>query len=232
MSIQEVGTMVKTGVCPYLFVINNDGWVPVVHSSLHSLLSSVSFFAARLRHFACLLLHPPSPMLARFLRSLIRSLRSAPLDSYEIERQIHGVKAKYNDIQMLDHQMMLPFFVGRKTVRFLLGYAMDRLSNPLMIPFPPLSFLFAVYTVSRAPGHSSPPARFSLDRLASLAENPARILRSPYPGRTGRVAQRPGIQRPRPNPIDRDLYAEVGSSVGFSFPSPRLCVAPFLGLIP
>ncbi|KAJ9100375.1 hypothetical protein QFC20_005441 [Naganishia adeliensis] len=59
MSIQEVGTMIKKGVCPYLFVINNDG--------------------------------------------------------YEIERQIHGVKAKYNDIQMYDHQQMLPFFVGKKT---------------------------------------------------------------------------------------------------------------------
>lgn len=57
MSIQEVGTMVKMGVKPYLFVINNDG--------------------------------------------------------YEIERQIHGVTAKYNDIQMYDHQKMLPFFVGR-----------------------------------------------------------------------------------------------------------------------
>lgn len=28
MSIQEVGTMIKKGVTPYLFVINNDGWVP------------------------------------------------------------------------------------------------------------------------------------------------------------------------------------------------------------
>lgn len=27
MSIQEVGTMVKKGVTPYLFVINNDGSV-------------------------------------------------------------------------------------------------------------------------------------------------------------------------------------------------------------
>lgn len=29
MSIQEVGTMIKKGVCPYLFVINNDGYVPI-----------------------------------------------------------------------------------------------------------------------------------------------------------------------------------------------------------
>ncbi|GHJ87044.1 hypothetical protein NliqN6_3446 [Naganishia liquefaciens] len=57
MTIQEVATMVKKGVCPYLFVINNGG--------------------------------------------------------YEIERQIHGVKAQYNNIQMIDHQMMLPFFVGK-----------------------------------------------------------------------------------------------------------------------
>lgn len=35
---------------------------------------------------------------------------------YEIERQIHGVKAKYNDIQMYDHQQMLPFFAGKKIV--------------------------------------------------------------------------------------------------------------------
>ncbi|KAJ9093779.1 hypothetical protein QFC19_008222 [Naganishia cerealis] len=69
MSIQEVGTLVKMGLKPYLFVINNDGWVPLFH----------------------------------------------PGYVYEIERQIHGVKAKYNDIQMVDHQLLLPFFVGRKS---------------------------------------------------------------------------------------------------------------------
>ncbi len=50
--------MLRRGVCPYLFVLNNDG--------------------------------------------------------YEIERQIHGWEAKYNDIQMYDHQMMLPFLAGKK----------------------------------------------------------------------------------------------------------------------
>lgn len=37
--------------------------------------------------------------------------------SYEIERQIHGEKAEYNDIQMYDHQLLLPFFAGKKSVR-------------------------------------------------------------------------------------------------------------------
>ena len=34
-------------------------------------------------------------------------------DGYEIERQIHGWKAEYNDIQLYDHQLMLPFFAGK-----------------------------------------------------------------------------------------------------------------------
>jgi pyruvate decarboxylase len=49
--------MLKTGVHPYLFVLNNDG--------------------------------------------------------YEIERQIHGPEAKYNDIQLYDHQQLLPFLAGK-----------------------------------------------------------------------------------------------------------------------
>lgn len=32
---------------------------------------------------------------------------------YEIERQIHGENAEYNDIQMYDWQKMLPFFAGK-----------------------------------------------------------------------------------------------------------------------
>jgi pyruvate decarboxylase len=50
--------MLRRGVCPYLFVLNNDG--------------------------------------------------------YEIERQIHGETAKYNDIQLYDHQLLLPFLAGKK----------------------------------------------------------------------------------------------------------------------
>ena len=34
-------------------------------------------------------------------------------DGYEIERLIHGETAKYNDIQMYDHQLMLPFLAGK-----------------------------------------------------------------------------------------------------------------------
>ena len=49
--------MLKSGVLPYVFVINNDG--------------------------------------------------------YEIERWIHGWTAQYNNIQMYDHQLMLPFFAGK-----------------------------------------------------------------------------------------------------------------------
>jgi pyruvate decarboxylase len=56
-TLQEIGTMLRRGVCAYLFVLNNDG--------------------------------------------------------YEIERQIHGVMAKYNDIQMYDHQLLLPFLAGK-----------------------------------------------------------------------------------------------------------------------
>lgn len=59
LTVQEVGTMIRRGVCPYLFVLNNDG--------------------------------------------------------YEIERQIHGWEAKYNDIQPYDHQLLLPFFAGKKS---------------------------------------------------------------------------------------------------------------------
>src|SRR5689334_7998274 len=36
--------------------------------------------------------------------------------SYEIERQIHGKTAEYNNIQLYDHQLLLPFFAGKKSV--------------------------------------------------------------------------------------------------------------------
>lgn len=58
LTVQEIGTMVRRGVKPYIFVLNNDG--------------------------------------------------------YEIERQIHGPKAQYNDIQSYDHQLLLPFLAGPK----------------------------------------------------------------------------------------------------------------------
>lgn len=35
-------------------------------------------------------------------------------DGYEIERQIHGWEAEYNDIQLYDHQLLLPFLAGKK----------------------------------------------------------------------------------------------------------------------
>jgi TPP-dependent 2-oxoacid decarboxylase len=38
---------------------------------------------------------------------------SHSFSSYEIERQIHGPKAEYNDIMMYDWQKMLPFFAGK-----------------------------------------------------------------------------------------------------------------------
>jgi len=59
LTVQEVGTMIRRGVSPYLFVLNNDG--------------------------------------------------------YEIERQIHGKTAEYNNIQLYDHQLLLPFFAGKKS---------------------------------------------------------------------------------------------------------------------
>ncbi|KAI9636386.1 thiamine diphosphate-binding protein [Dioszegia hungarica] len=58
LTLQEIGTMLRRGLFPYLFVLNNDG--------------------------------------------------------YEIERQIHGETAEYNDIQMYDHQVLLPFLAGKK----------------------------------------------------------------------------------------------------------------------
>jgi hypothetical protein len=101
---------------------------PVLH--LHfvcSLVLSPSSFRLRCRSSTKSLARSPAlifPLLAShaplsWLASLPYSRSVHSPRSYEIERQIHGVKAKYNDIQMLDHQMMLPFFVGRKTVRFL-----------------------------------------------------------------------------------------------------------------
>lgn len=36
-------------------------------------------------------------------------------DGYEIERQIHGVTAEYNNIQPYDHQALLPFLAGKKS---------------------------------------------------------------------------------------------------------------------
>ncbi|WRT64753.1 uncharacterized protein IL334_001687 [Kwoniella shivajii] len=57
LTLQEIGTMLRRDVHPYLFVLNNDG--------------------------------------------------------YEIERQIHGETAKYNDIQLYDHQLLLPFLAGK-----------------------------------------------------------------------------------------------------------------------
>ncbi|WWD21511.1 hypothetical protein CI109_105997 [Kwoniella shandongensis] len=59
LTLQEIGTMLRRNVHPYLFVLNNDG--------------------------------------------------------YEIERQIHGWTAKYNDIQLYDHQLLLPMLAGKKT---------------------------------------------------------------------------------------------------------------------
>jgi pyruvate decarboxylase len=35
-------------------------------------------------------------------------------DGYEIERQIHGWTAEYNNIQLYDHQLLLPFLAGKK----------------------------------------------------------------------------------------------------------------------
>ncbi|WVQ76006.1 hypothetical protein IAR50_005642 [Cryptococcus sp. DSM 104548] len=58
LTLQEIGTMLRRGCHPYLFVLNNDG--------------------------------------------------------YEIERQIHGWDAEYNDIQPYDHQLLLPFLAGKK----------------------------------------------------------------------------------------------------------------------
>jgi pyruvate decarboxylase len=58
-TLQEIGTMLRRGLFPYLFVLNNDG--------------------------------------------------------YEIERQIHGVTAEYNNIQPYDHQALLPFLAGKKS---------------------------------------------------------------------------------------------------------------------
>jgi TPP-dependent 2-oxoacid decarboxylase len=57
-TLQEIGTMMRRGLKPYIFVLNNDG--------------------------------------------------------YEIERQIHGWAAEYNNIQPYDHQLLLPFFAGKK----------------------------------------------------------------------------------------------------------------------
>lgn len=34
-------------------------------------------------------------------------------DGYEIERIIHGEKRKYNDIQLYNWQLLLPFFAGK-----------------------------------------------------------------------------------------------------------------------
>jgi len=58
----EIGTALRLGLFPYIFVLNNDG--------------------------------------------------------YDVERALHGTKAKYNDIQAYDHQLILPMLAGKKcTVR-------------------------------------------------------------------------------------------------------------------
>lgn len=57
LTLQEIGTVLRKGLSPYIFVINNDG--------------------------------------------------------YEVERQIHGVTAVYNDIQLYDHSLLLDFLAGR-----------------------------------------------------------------------------------------------------------------------
>ncbi|KAL7409369.1 pyruvate decarboxylase, partial [Mrakia frigida] len=53
LSLQEIGTMIRQGLTPFLFILNNDG--------------------------------------------------------YEIERQIHGITAKYNNIQPYNHSLLLDF---------------------------------------------------------------------------------------------------------------------------
>jgi len=58
----EIGTALRLGLFPYIFVLNNDG--------------------------------------------------------FDVERALHGPKAKYNDIQAYDHQLILPMLAGKKcTVR-------------------------------------------------------------------------------------------------------------------
>ena len=34
-------------------------------------------------------------------------------DGYDVERALHGEKAKYNDIQAYDHQFILPMMAGK-----------------------------------------------------------------------------------------------------------------------
>jgi TPP-dependent 2-oxoacid decarboxylase len=48
-------------------------------------------------------------------------------DGYEIERQIHGEKAEYNNIQMYDHQALLPFLAGKKS-KVSLSFPSDQLN--------------------------------------------------------------------------------------------------------
>jgi TPP-dependent 2-oxoacid decarboxylase len=36
-------------------------------------------------------------------------------EGYEIERQIHGWTAEYNEIQQYNHQLLLPFLAGTKS---------------------------------------------------------------------------------------------------------------------
>ncbi|WVO16552.1 hypothetical protein L204_104231 [Cryptococcus depauperatus] len=50
-------------------------------------------------------------MLRRNVHSYIFVLNN---DGYEIERQIHGWNAEYNNIQPYDHQLLLPFLAGKK----------------------------------------------------------------------------------------------------------------------
>lgn len=61
MTVQEIGTMLRHNLTPYIFVLNNDG--------------------------------------------------------YEVERLIHGEDKEYNNIQMYDWQLLLPFFAGKSKVR-------------------------------------------------------------------------------------------------------------------
>lgn len=50
-------------------------------------------------------------------------------DGYEIERQIHGETAKYNDIQSYDHQLLLPFLAGKKSKVSYSDMAVAKLSS-------------------------------------------------------------------------------------------------------
>jgi hypothetical protein len=111
-------------------------------------------------------------------------------DGYEIERQIHGWTAKYNDIQLYDHQMLLPFLAGKKS-----KVSTEHSCSPTM--------------------HATVTLDLAADtRLPLPLSGPIREHRCAHPGRARGTAHQRSLCEGRQDPLGRGVHAPRGRAGG------------------